>query len=456
MKKRTAKLRQMGLVVAGLSVILSGSAFANMQVNTDGGLRVYNSADSAYWFSVGGRLDFDETIFSGSYLDKGPFFPTGANIRRAYLKFMGGVGDCLTYNFTGSFSGSLVDFEDAWANYSGFCENTNVRLGQFTPLYTLDGSGNWGTINDTLFLESSLPTTTFSIPQKAIGLWADGTIGDMFMLAATVYQPRQNPTVIPNSLPSPNNYFNPSRSDRLGSTIRLTFSPIHREDCVLHIGALGRYQAMNHRGIGRAPVFQITKYYSQIPPTGLFSTTPEALARQTGSLVNTGPIRARSYNVVAGEALGIWGPFMIEGEYYHANVQRVPTITDRDSISNLRFKGWHAQASYILTGETRGYDFATGSLQNPSPASRCGAWEIAARYSYVDLNDRNVRGGTEHNVTFGLNWFINDNVKLAFNYIRANIHPSNPIFFVPTTAIPPVRPGKHSLDIFGMRLGVMF
>lgn len=455
MKKRSAKLRQMGLAVVGLTALLSGSAFANMQVQTDGGLRVYNSADSAYWFSVGGRLDFDETIFSGSYLDKGPFFPTGANIRRAYLKFMGGVGDCITFNFTPSFSGNLVDFEDAWANWSGL-ENTNFRLGQFTPLYTLDGSGNWGTINDTLFLESSLPTIAFSIPQKGLGLWADSTFCDMFMLAATVYQPRQNPTVIANSLESPNNYFNPTRSDRLGSALRLTFSPIHREDCVLHLGVLGRYQSMNHRGIGRAPVFQVTKYYPNIFPTGLFSTIPEALARQTASLVNTGPIRARSYNVVAGEAMGIWGPFMLEGEYYHSNVQRLSVITDVNSRGNLRFKGWHAQASYILTGETRGYDFATGSIQNPSPASTCGAWEIAVRYSYIDLNDRNVRGGTEHNFTVGLNWFINDNVRLALNYIRANIRASNPIRFVPATAIPSVVPAKRELDIVGIRLGVMF
>jgi phosphate-selective porin OprO/OprP len=456
MKKRSTKLKWIGLALASLGVTMSGGALAHMQVESDGGLKVYNPADSCYWFSLGGRIDFDETIFSGDWREKGPFFPSGGNIRRAYVKLMGGVGDYLTYNFTTSFSGALVDFEDAWLNYAGIYENTNIRFGQFTPLYTIDDAGNWGTINDTVFLESALATTAFSIPNKALGLWFDTAIVDMFTVAATVYHPRQNPSVIFNNVNSPNNYFDANRSDRLGGALRLTFSPIHSEDTVLHIGALGRFQSMNNvrSGVG---ITQVTQYYQNYPATGLFSTTPEALARNTFSLLNTGPIRARSYNVVTGEALGIWGPFMIEGEYTQANVQRVPFRTDT-TRGNVRFHGWHVQAAYVLTGESRGYDFATGTMQNPSPASRCGAWEIAARYSYLDLNDKNVFGGTEHNTTIGLNWFINDNVSLKFNYIRANIR-NNPVqvanLVAPDIILAPIR-RKRQLDIFGMRLGVMF
>jgi len=48
-------------------------------------------------------------------------------------------------------------------------------------------------------------------------------------------------------------------------------------------------------------------------------------------------------------------------------------------------------------------------------------WELVARYSSLDLDDRNVRGGTQKIVTLGTNWYWNPYVKLRFNYERAAI-----------------------------------
>ena len=49
-----------------------------------------------------------------------------------------------------------------------------------------------------------------------------------------------------------------------------------------------------------------------------------------------------------------------------------------------------------------------------------GAWEVAARYSYIDLNDEFVAGGRAHEVTLGLNWYLCNNWKLQFQYINAH------------------------------------
>ena len=42
---------------------------------------------------------------------------------------------------------------------------------------------------------------------------------------------------------------------------------------------------------------------------------------------------------------------------------------------------------------------------------------MAARYGYVDLNDKAVVGGISHEFTLGLNWFLTGNAKLQANYV---------------------------------------
>ena len=59
-----------------------------------------------------------------------------------------------------------------------------------------------------------------------------------------------------------------------------------------------------------------------------------------------------------------------------------------------------------------------------------GAWEIAARWSFVDLrNPASLNGyylagtngsgnGTLNDSTIGATWFLNENTKIQFNWIR--------------------------------------
>jgi phosphate-selective porin OprO/OprP len=50
--------------------------------------------------------------------------------------------------------------------------------------------------------------------------------------------------------------------------------------------------------------------------------------------------------------------------------------------------------------------------------SRVGAFELALRASYVDLTDRNVIGGKEKNLSIGLNWYLNQHVRLMSNLVK--------------------------------------
>jgi phosphate-selective porin OprO/OprP len=67
----------------------------------------------------------------------------------------------------------------------------------------------------------------------------------------------------------------------------------------------------------------------------------------------------------------------------------------------------------------------SGKYKRIKPMRRFGAWEIAARYSTLDLQDQEILGGSESNVTIGLNWWVNQNIMFRFNYVYAMLDPTS-------------------------------
>ena len=66
---------------------------------------------------------------------------------------------------------------------------------------------------------------------------------------------------------------------------------------------------------------------------------------------------------------------------------------DASHLGDPTFDGYYVQAGYFLTGEHRPYVFGRGGFGRVKPKSIFGkddgrgAWEIAARYSTLDLTD---------------------------------------------------------------------
>ena len=50
-----------------------------------------------------------------------------------------------------------------------------------------------------------------------------------------------------------------------------------------------------------------------------------------------------------------------------------------------------------------------------------GAWEIAVRYDTIDLNDGPISGGEADQITLGLNWYLNPNTRIMWNYVMADM-----------------------------------
>ena len=135
------------------------------------------------------------------------------------------------------------------------------------------------------------------------------------------------------------------------------------------------------------------------------------------------------------------GPLSIQAEYianfanevngFRTQIQPATATTGIDYFSQSAY----VQAMYFLTGEHRPYGKTATHGSGAAPTRvipyrnyfwvpgqgcgnpfSCGAWQVGARYSWIDLSNNGINGGTLHEVTLGLNWFLNPNIKFQWNY----------------------------------------
>lgn len=133
-------------------------------------------------------------------------------------------------------------------------------------------------------------------------------------------------------------------------------------------------------------------------------------------------------NAFRPEILLIYGPFSLQSEYLYLWL-------DRTASANAALDGGYITASYFLTGEHRPVrrsdvlrpgrirpfeDFFRVRTEDGSTRTGKGAWEVAYRASYMNLNDAGVHGGRVVDHTFGLNWYLNAHARLMFNYVHSD------------------------------------
>jgi phosphate-selective porin OprO/OprP len=216
---------------------------------------------------------------------------------------------------------------------------------------------------------------------------------------------------------------------------------------VLHFGV---------SGYSRTVGTQLAAAASATTPFEQGQLRPRALPENSidsNRLIDTANLNfADSVQLVGVEAAGFHGPFGFQTEWAQMNVSQDRQDSLSRSRPDLTFSGAYVNANWFITGESRAYDPRTGLFTRVTPRAPLdpqggswGAFEIAARWSTLDLNsDENtfltathnaanlagVRGGEETNYTLGLNWYWNAYFRWMLNYVHADVERAS---FVGTT-----------------------
>ena len=108
------------------------------------------------------------------------------------------------------------------------------------------------------------------------------------------------------------------------------------------------------------------------------------------------------------------GPFIIMSEYIQSSVSSF-------TFNDPTFHGYNILASYVITGEMRGYNKRSGLINrvNVAKGVNSGGWgtlEVYSRWSSIDLTDQNVTGGEMNTLSFGLNWWPVSMIQANVNY----------------------------------------
>jgi phosphate-selective porin OprO/OprP len=371
---------------------VAGAAPAGWDVGWKNGFYV-NSADGAFKLGFGGRTQLDGAVinfsdnlsdFLGSNGDG-----SGVEFRRARIFLRGTVYEHGIFMAEYDFADEEPQFKDVWIGLTKIPGVDQVRFGHMKEPFSLD---QMTSDSFTSLMERSLPDV-FS-PARNTGVLVERTFLDQRFYAGL------------GGFAQADDFGEGfDNSSHYNLTARMTGLPIYLEDgrWLLHLGVQYSHQFRNDD----------TVQYRQRPESHLAEFVAD-----TGVVGDVDGI-----DLFGAEIAGVCGPLHAQAEVMVSYVQRGMGMSDP------RFWGTYAEVGYYLTGEHRAYKPASGVFDRTSPRQNFsiakgtwGAWEVIGRYSYLDLDDRDIRGGVVEDMTAGLSWYLFPNLRLMTNYVYSWRH----------------------------------
>jgi phosphate-selective porin OprO and OprP len=331
-------------------------------------LLVWANAAGAQDFKLRGRV-FLDAFYGISHAQE---FSNGFNNRTARIGATGKLSEHWDGLIELDFAEQVISAKDIRMRRS-LGTRGRLWIGQFK---VPQGFNELTSSSEILFLERSVSNNSF-VPGRRLGI-AGEYRGEGAGVTAMVFgRAIGQKNTLEDDMP-------------LGTALRGYVSPSVGKG-ILHLGASATWE--------------------NFPDTATlrFSDRPEVRDSKGGNVrMVSADVENTSSVIKTGlELLWLSGPFSLEGEWMRVWVNRyVP--------AHAAFYGYHVQAGYVING-SRSYSggVITGVQQS-------GAWELAMRYSNVNLNNNGFLGGEQTNLTAGVNYYATSKIRFMLNVIMAS------------------------------------
>jgi len=366
-----------------------------LNASWNNGMRL-ESEDGAFKLQIGGRILNDwaathadqslEQAFDGQTLEG-----TGTEMRHARFCMGGILYNQFTFKADYDFAGTAANFKDVWIGLKNIPGLGELRVGHQKEPFSME---TMNSLPYTTFMERGLPVAF--VPGRNTGVTIHDSLSDGRLgWGVGVFK----------DVSDSDGFDDQSDYNVTGRVTGMLFADEDRSRLV-HLGAAYSHQFRDEENSLR---------YRSKPGANM----AEVYVVDTGSIKGVTDV-----DLMGPEIALVSGPFSVQAEYVHAWLNRT-------AADNLDFYGYYAFCSYFLTGEHRIYkmDEAGGEFSRMIPirpfqfkGGGWGAWEVALRYGFMDGNDGEIQGGQEQNYTLGVNWYMNPNLRVMFNYVLARIN----------------------------------
>jgi len=369
----------------------------------------------------------------------------GVGFRRARLAFQGYAAEFTFYQLEVDFaSAGRPSFFDTYVEQQNLPIFGNIRAGQYLQPFSVDAMSGFRNLP---FLERSLPFLAF-VPFRRVGVMASS----ISETKRTQWAYSAFRTGGFNNAPLGDSRFGTDFGNTGGYSFSTRTTQLMYYDepsdgrYLWHIGGgydfsqLGANTAAG--STSNVPFYQARtgpEFFLGYPENVPATFGPSTAFAGTPNFVDTGRYKASNFNLWGLETVAQYGPVSFQAEWMATQVN--------SAVGPIFYNGAYAEVMYRLTGEHRQYDRNLGSFRNFIPFTDFfalrgpergvhgwGGWEIAARWSYVDLRNpaslnKYYIGGTNasgngilNDSTVGLSWHMNAHTKLQFNWIHAMLN----------------------------------
>lgn len=352
--------------------------------------RIYT--DASFYIPVGSVDGLTSKLNKDLEEDDGQFrFSNGVSVRRARFAIKAELYEKWFAEFDLDFAYNEVEIKDMFLGYR-FNEHLSIQAGHFKEPMSMERVTSSRYI---LSNERPMPVEALAGGRRlgiAATWWGKywWLSGGVFGQQVDILQKERN-----------------RGSDGYGFTGRIAVPAVNNDRFTLHFGGYASYRMPDADGRENRGV--------------LFRTFPESRTDRRRFLQAEIP-NVSHYAIYGVEAAFRSNKFLVYGEYLFSSVSRYRLSGEtREPLKNAEFAGWYATASYMIIGKQRKYSPEDAEFGPVTVDRKGGFMEIAARVSYLNLNDFHepsdpIKGGMAYAWSANLNWYPVSNILVGLNY----------------------------------------